>query len=381
MNNNSETIFIDGQLVNLDNLTSEKIQDFLNKLNEKLISVRKRRDDSAVQGKTEDVALHMTEEKDISSQIMTLISKKFEIETSKKMESIVDDKKQVIEVLAKSYGVDPQIAEEALNGYANSLGEVRTAYKDGQTAAVVAYSQMHEDELKAAVALALKMNMAKGEVNLEEVNGLQCTPEELEAASLENVNNASVRTDSLREYVSSYADKCSISLDEISRDEVGIVKVEKEGNFITNFFKMCTNRINGKEKFKKNVVEPLENKNKGIKKVIPFIKKMIKEELAQKLVEVCLLKKGAPIRAAVLEKITTLMPMIENGAVTVASVLATSAAAQAITIAGLAAGAAIIAKVIYDKVKNKNDIQEIESEESSLLKISEEIGEIDDVEK
>ena len=71
MNNNSETIFIDGQLVNLDNLSSEKIQDFLNKLNEKLISVRKRRDDSAVQGKTEDVALHMTEEKDISSQIMT----------------------------------------------------------------------------------------------------------------------------------------------------------------------------------------------------------------------------------------------------------------------------------------------------------------------
>ena len=72
MNNNSETIFIDGQLVNLDNLTSEKIQDFLNKLNEKLISVRKRRDDSAVQGKTEDVALHMTEEKDISSPNMPL---------------------------------------------------------------------------------------------------------------------------------------------------------------------------------------------------------------------------------------------------------------------------------------------------------------------
>lgn len=363
MSNSQETIFIDNQLVDLNNLTVEKIQEFIDKLNEKLSEIRGKRNSVSLEGNADVLTELLNEEKEICSQIILLSSKSFDLKTSKKLEGIVDAKRSTVETLAASYGVSPEIAAEALKEYAANLGEVITAYKDGFTAATVAATQTHDQEIGDVIKLALKSKMDGAEIGSETAGELPYSIDDINAVTIDDVEADSARTTALLEHTATFSEKCNQTLGELSEEEKGLTTSEDKGNFLTRIFQKFTNKINGKEKFESNVVEPLEEKNKGIKKVIPFIKNMIKEELAQKLIEVCLLKKGAPIRAMAIEKITALMPMIESGAVTVASVLATSAAAQAITVAGLAAGAAIIAKVIYDKVKSKKEAQELQNED------------------
>lgn len=366
MSNNSETIFIDGQLVDLNSVNIEKLQEYLNFLKEKLIELRERINEVALNGNTDELIPLLNGYKEISSQMLTLMGKKFDLVTSKSIDVSVENKEAEIQISATRYGVSPELATDAVKDYKTVLEEIRTLYKNGQTAAMVAYMQTHEKEIKEISALCLQNASRDLELSDEVYESLSFTREEIAGASLEDAKKLAESADAIMAYIDSLSGECENTLKDVTKEDESLTKSDNKENFLTKIFQKFTNKINGKDKFEKNVVAPTQKKTKGIKKVVPFIKNMIKEELAQKLVEVCLFKKGAPIRAIVAEKIVTLLPTIESGAITVASVIASSAAAQALTIAGLAAGAAIIAKIIIDKVKNDKDMKKAEIAEIAL---------------
>ena len=179
MSNNSETIFIDGQLVDLNSVNIEKLQEYLNFLKEKLIELRERINEVALNGNTDELIPLLNGYKEISSQMLTLMGKKFDLVTSKSIDVSVENKEAEIQISATRYGVSPELATDAVKDYKTVLEEIRTLYKNGQTAAMVAYMQTHEKEIKEISALCLQNASRDLELSDEVYESLSFTREEI----------------------------------------------------------------------------------------------------------------------------------------------------------------------------------------------------------
>ena len=344
------------------------------------------RDNAAENGLIVTVKGCIAQEEDLTSQMTTLTVKKFEIISSREVEKIVAAKKASIEAAEELYGVTGQhLADNAVRGYSESLTEVGNAYKEGQVAAMILGDQVHGVEIKAVGALAVKKGMENDGINIDELepenlvleNGevLSYTVDDLKNASIESVALASQRTNTIRAHIETFPEQCKTTLGEVSKEDTSeqqalVPKNESKNPFSKAFqsFRTWTNkigsRINGKEKFEKNVVKTTEEKTDGIKKMIPVIKNFIKGQLIDKMVEICVINTLAPV---IMQKATSLMPLIERGVAAGTILLTTSTATQLATISALVLSTGLIAKIVAEKMHQKKKEKQLETGEGAEI--------------
>lgn len=109
-------------------------------------------------------------------------------------------------------------------------------------------------------------------------------------------------------------DRCYETIDDISEDR-DLVETDNKQNMFSKLFAKIRDRIGGKEKFNKNVIEPLKNKATHIKEeVLPNIKDKIQQNVMPKLKS--LLEKGKEKvnEMNLKEKFSKLMSMAKEGA-------------------------------------------------------------------
>lgn len=86
-----------------------------------------------------------------------------------------------------------------------------------------------------------------------------------------------------QENIKDCKERCDNTIDDISEDRDLVEKNDKQSIF-SKLFSKIKDRIGGKEKFNKNVIEPLKNKAKHIKtEVLPNVKVKIQQEVMPKL--------------------------------------------------------------------------------------------------
>ena len=375
MSQMNDTMVIDGQLINLSDMSLEKIETVLSTLSTRRTELRGKIGELLV-GESVDITDQLKELQtqliEINNQITTISAARFERVTSENIHEEVSHKKETIAALAKMYGQDPTLADSAIKGYEEALTQVQGEYRTGYTTAEMVHLKTLEDAVKQVTLIALKKQA--GAIDLSEQGDTlgDILIADIENVSMENLRVTGEKVEIIERKLEDYPGEFGKTLKDITKDETALT-TENKNNPFKRFWSNLTGKINGKEKFQKNAIEPLEKKSQGIKNVLPFIKNMIKEELIEELIKVCIFKKGEPIKSFVIDKVVALMPMIESGAVTLASILATSTAAQVLAVGGLVAGAAIIAKKIADKIKQSKAEQAKEGE------VHEEIGEPEEV--
>ena len=388
--NTPNTMFIAGEFLDINNISVKKIDELLDKLQKQLTQVKMTRDNAAENGMIVTVKGCIIQEEELTSQMTTLTVKKFEIISSREVEKIVAAKKASIETAEELYGVKGQhLADDAVRGYSESLTEVGKAYQEGQVAAMILFGTVHGAEIKTVGALALKNGMEKGMekagITIDELepenlvleNGevLSYTVDDLKNASIERVALASQRTDTIRAHIGTFPEQCTTTLGEVSKEDTSkqqalVPKNESKNPFSKAFQSLRTwtnkigSRINGKEKFEKNVVKTTEEKTEGIKKMIPVIKNFIKGQLIDKMVEICVINTLAPV---IMQKATSLMPFIERGVAAGTILLTTSTAAQVATISALMLSTGLIAKIVAEKMHQKNKEKQLEPGESAEI--------------
>lgn len=337
-------IIIDGKMIDVNSLSQEKAIELQTKLLKKQNDIRQEIDNCLESdGKRDRVIELLNELKQVQEQLSILKYVTFDSKTKENLEAKVSKKKDYIDKQAKRYGQNPELASDSLKQYEESLEQIRIEYENELKLLLVALGEAEKKEVSDTVKVQEEKEELDSEAQEYTVEGLR--------ARLETLKETRKAIEKFDAYIDECSERCNNTIDGIA-DNHELVPVSEKKNPIGKFFGKFTDKIGGKNKFKNNVVKPLDEKNNAIKKILPIIKENIKEEVIKKILEVSLNPKT---RAELIRNIETLMPMISEGAMTVLSIVTTTAGMQAMAIAGLTVAAAIATKAIIDKIKKDKE--------------------------
>lgn len=340
-----EPIIFEGEIIDLENISEEKIEEILAKLQEKQILIREKVDNVLKNGDKQELVELLTELKNVQQQLSILKFADFDKKTTAKVSQKVTKKREFVESEAKRFGQDPEIASESLSEYGSSIEGVRSEYEDEFKVLLVALGKGQEREILETIT-AQKIKDGDSEVSGESLDD-----------KLEDIDSLRETISKLEDYISTCIERCNQKIDEVT-EEQSLVEPKRKNGIFGNFFRKFTDKIDGKNKFDDNVIKPLNEKTKSIKNLLPIIKNIIRDQLISKLIEICATEKGAATRAIITQKITEMLPMMGKVATTVGSIVTSTAGVQALAIAGLATAAIVTTKVIVDKVKENKEKNE-----------------------
>lgn len=99
----------------------------------------------------------------------------------------------------------------------------------------------------------------------------------------EKIQTARESSKQSQENIQDCQNRCDTTIEDISEDK-SLAKMNKKQNMFLKVFAKIKDRIGGKEKFTKNVIEPLKNKTTHIKEeVLPAVKDKIQYNVMPKL--------------------------------------------------------------------------------------------------
>lgn len=162
-----------------------------------------------------------------------------------------------------------------------------------------------------------------------------------------------------KENIRDCQDRCYETIEDISEDK-DLVKADKKQNVFQQLFAKIKDKIGGKEKFNKNVIEPLKNKVSHIKEeVLPNVKNEIQQNVMPKLKS--LLEKGKEKvnEMNLQEKFSKLMNMAKEGAKTIVE---KSSGVKGIAISAFSKGLSLAKEGISKVAEKVSDVIESATE-------------------
>lgn len=327
-----EPIFLDGQMIDVDNVSLENAGEILRKLQEQQAEIRIKIDAILKSGDQKKLVDLLEDLKNVQKNLSILRFVKFDKETSAKVGEKVSEETDKFK--------KPENASESLSKFKSALESVRTEYANEFKVLLAILGEGQKHEITAVVA-ASQAKDDDTEIEEGEKSETLESPENPNNASIESLRETIVK---IEEYIDECANRCNQKMDELTEEVSLAVPETKKGLFNGFFGKIFGSRDKDTEK-------NLNTKTNFIEKVIPKIKEEIKEKLVKKIIEICATKKGAPVRAAIAKKVAEMLPAITEAAVTVGSIVTSTVGVQALAIAGLATAAIVTTKVIVDKVR------------------------------
>lgn len=344
-----EPIMFEGQMLDLENISEEKIEEILAKLQAKQMSIREKVDNVLKDGDKQELVDLLTQLKEIQQQLSILKFVDFDKKTTAKVSQKVMQKREFVDSEAKRFGQDPEIATPSLNAYGDVLESVRGEYENEFKVLLSALGNGQEHEVSEVIAAKRKKD---GDEELSD----DSISFDSRVATIESLRETITK---IEEYINGCIERCNEKIDEIT-EENSLVETNPKKGIFSNFLGKFTDKIGGKAKFDKNVIKPIDEKTKSIKNLLPIIKDIIRDQLIDKLIQICATEKGAVVRATIAQKITEMLPMVGETAMTIGSIVTSTAGIQALAIAGLATAAIVTTKVIVDKVKQNKEKEEHE---------------------
>lgn len=255
----------------------------------------------------------------IQNQMAIVMSAIYERETMGNLQNRVEEKKNNIQNEAKRYGQNPEVADDALLSYAENLEEVREEYLNEKNMWLIENGEFEQKEFDETMEIA-KLKSEIAELSKENAE-LKQNKENKQIEQYknkinemkENVKEDRENSKEARENIEDSKNRCNQEIDEITQDK-DLTKSENKGLF-KKIYKKIMDKVGGKEKFNKNVVEPLKNKAKHIKKdVVPKVKDKIQRNVLPKIKSLYEKGKDKVIEVNIPEKCNKLYKYAKEGA-------------------------------------------------------------------
>lgn len=343
-------IVIDGKIIDLNSLSQENAIELNTKLLKKQEDIRREIDVFLKFDEKRDKVIDLLNDlKQVQEQLSVLKYITFDSKTKENLALKITKKKEYVDEQAKKYGQSSELASDSLKQYEESLEKIRIEYENELKILLVALGEAEKKEVSDTIKV-------QKETGIQEY-----TVEELRAR-LESLKETRKAIENIDTYIDSCSDRCNSTIDSIT-DNHELVPINEKKNIIGKFFGNFMDKIGGKSKFKENVVKPLDEKNNAINRILPIIKQNIKEEVIKKILEI---SSNPKAKSDLIMNIESLMPMISKGAVTVLSIVTSTASMQTIAIAGLATATAIATKAVIDKMK-KNKENKVQEESNIVI--------------
>lgn len=169
----------------------------------------------------------------------------------------------------------------------------------------------------------------------------------------EKIQTARESSKQSQENIQDCQNRCDTTIEDISEDK-SLAKMNKKQNMFLKVFAKIKDRIGGKEKFTKNVIEPLKNKTTHIKEeVLPAVKDKIQHNVMPKLKS--LLEKEKTNAKNLNENFNKLMIIAKEGARNIAE---KSSVVKARAISAFSTGLSMTKEVVSKVAEKVADVIE-----------------------
>lgn len=254
----------------------------------------------------------------VQKQMAMIVSAIYERETMENLQDRVGEKRNNVENEAKRYGQNPKLADQVLKYYMENLEEVRQEFLNEKNMWLIENGEFEQKEFEQTLEIA-KLQNALNKLQQENVELRQNNENEKIKQYKSKINEIkeNIKEDrkaskNTRENINDSKKRCNQKINEISQD-TELAKSDSKGLF-SKLYSKIMDKIGGKEKFNKNVVEPLKNKATHIKEdVLPKVKNEIQENVLPKIKSLYEKGKDKIIEMNIPEKCSKLYEQAKEG--------------------------------------------------------------------